>query len=104
MNSKIEKKVPGEIERYLKWTLLSAAAGLLAGALLTHLFGGAAGREGTAVQMAASLSDQLSRFFKIEINERKILLVAGTGAGFGAVIGAGGLSFELLFFRKNRGL
>jgi H+/Cl- antiporter ClcA len=61
---------------------------VLIGTLLTHLFGGSAGREGTAVQMGATLSDQLTRFFKIEPEERKILLVAGAGAGFGAAIGA----------------
>jgi len=61
---------------------------ILVGTVLTHLFGGSAGREGTAVQMGASLSDQLSRFFKIEPEERKILLAAGAGAGFGAAIGA----------------
>lgn len=60
---------------------------VLGGTLLTHLFGGSAGREGTAVQMGASLSDQLSHFFQIEVDERKILLAAGAGAGFGAAIG-----------------
>lgn len=58
------------------------------GTILTHLFGGSAGREGTAVQMGASLSDQLSHVFKIEPMERKILLTAGAGAGFSAAIGA----------------
>lgn len=61
---------------------------ILLGTIVTHLFGGSAGREGTAVQMGASLSDQLSHFFRIEAEERKILLVAGAGAGFGAAIGA----------------
>lgn len=61
---------------------------VLLGTILTHLFGGSAGREGTAVQMGASLSDQLTHFFNIEPEERKILLVAGAGAGFGAAIGA----------------
>ena len=61
---------------------------ILVSTLITHLFGGSAGREGTAVQMGASLSVQLSHFFKIELEERKILLVAGAGAGFGAAIGA----------------
>lgn len=56
--------------------------------IATHLFGGSAGREGTAVQMGASLSDQISKFINLQKNERKILLVAGTGAGFGAAIGA----------------
>lgn len=57
------------------------------GTLLTHLGGGSAGREGTAVQLAATLADQLSHFFKVESEERKILLVAGLGAGFSAAIG-----------------
>jgi H+/Cl- antiporter ClcA len=61
---------------------------VLGGTILTHLFGGSAGREGTAVQMGASLSDQLSLFFKVEPEERKILLTCGAGAGFGAAIGA----------------
>ncbi len=66
---------------------LKMAPLILLSTILTHLFGGSAGREGTAVQMGASLSDQLSHFFKIETAERKILLVAGAGAGFGAAIG-----------------
>ena len=61
---------------------------VLFGTLLTHLFGGSAGREGTAVQMGASLADQLHRWFTIEVDERKIFLIAGTGAGFGTAIGA----------------
>jgi H+/Cl- antiporter ClcA len=61
---------------------------VLLGTVITHLFGGSAGREGTAVQMGASLADQLSRFFTVENEERRILLVAGAGAGFSAAIGA----------------
>lgn len=60
---------------------------ILVSTVVTHLFGGSAGREGTAVQMGASLSDQLSRYFKISADERKILLMIGAGAGFGAAIG-----------------
>ncbi len=60
---------------------------VLLGTLITHLFGGSAGREGTVVQMGASLSDQLAKIFSIEPDERKILLIAGAGAGFGAAIG-----------------
>ena len=35
---------------------------VLGGTLLTHLLGGSAGREGTAVQMGGALADQLSRW------------------------------------------
>lgn len=61
---------------------------ILLSTLVTHLFGGSSGREGTAVQMGAALSDQLPRLFKLESWERQALLAAGAGAGFGAAIGA----------------
>lgn len=61
---------------------------ILLSTIVTHLFGGSAGREGTAVQMGASFSDQLARLFAVSNEERKILLAAGAGAGFGAAIGA----------------
>ncbi len=61
---------------------------ILFSTLITHLFGGSAGREGTAVQIGSSLSDQLFHFFRISQEERKILLVAGASAGFSAAIGA----------------
>ena len=61
---------------------------ILSGTVLTHLFGGSAGREGAAIQMGATLSDQISKFIKFNLEERKILLVAGAGAAFGAVINA----------------
>ena len=54
---------------------------ILMGTVLTHLFGGSAGREGTAVQMGGSLADQLTHFFKVSKEQRKILLAAGSGAG-----------------------
>lgn len=57
------------------------------GTLATHLFGGSAGREGTAVQMGAALADFSSRHLRLEAGERRTLLLAGAGAGFGAAIG-----------------
>ena len=77
-----------EIHEPKKTIPIRMAPLILLGTVMTHLFGGSAGREGTAVQMGASLSDQLSAFFRIGPDERKILLMAGAGAGFGAAIGA----------------
>lgn len=70
--------------------------------LMTHLFGGSTGREGTAVQMGASLSDQLTGFFGLEPSERRALLAAGSGAGFGAAIGApwAGMVFGIEILRR----
>jgi H+/Cl- antiporter ClcA len=55
--------------------------------IITHLFGGSAGREGTAVQMGGSMADMLSRWFKLDHHDRSILLQCGIAAGFGAVFG-----------------
>lgn len=60
---------------------------VLAGTLVTHLFGGSAGREGTAIQMAGSLSDIFSKPFGMHNRERRMLLRASMAAGFAAVFG-----------------
>lgn len=60
---------------------------VLIATLLTHLFGGSAGREGTAVQMGGSLADSLAKPFGISPEDRKILLLCGMAAGFGSVFG-----------------
>jgi len=55
--------------------------------LITHLFGGAAGREGTAVQIGGSLAAFMARNLKLTASDTRILLMAGIAAGFGAVFG-----------------
>jgi H+/Cl- antiporter ClcA len=55
--------------------------------IITHLFGGSAGREGTAVQMGGSLADQFARLLKFDESDRKLILIAGIAAGFSAVFG-----------------
>ncbi len=58
-----------------------------AGTILTHAFGGSAGREGTALQMAASLAHPLVGLFKMDAHEKRMLLIAAISAGFGSVFG-----------------
>ncbi|MCE7946967.1 MAG: voltage-gated chloride channel protein [Chloroflexi bacterium CFX4] len=60
---------------------------VLLGTILTHLFGGSAGREGTAVQMGASLADTLRRALGLHGENRRLLIMAGISGGFGAVFG-----------------
>ena len=60
---------------------------ILIGTFITHLFGGSAGREGTALQTGASLADQLTRIFRLNQRDRRIVLMAGISAGFGSVFG-----------------
>jgi len=60
---------------------------VLVGTLITHLFGGSAGREGTAVQMGGSLASSLGRCLRLKQSDVSILLMCGVAAGFGAVFG-----------------
>ncbi|MGD7216851.1 voltage-gated chloride channel family protein, partial [Ralstonia pseudosolanacearum] len=60
---------------------------ILLGTVVTHLFGGSAGREGTAVQMGGSFADGLTRLFRLDNEARRILLMSGISAGFASVFG-----------------
>ena len=77
---------------------------VLLGTLITHLFGGSAGREGTAVQMGGAIADQFTKIFKLDNSERKILIILGISAGFASVFGtplAGAIfALEVLYFSK----
>ncbi|WP_240493509.1 voltage-gated chloride channel family protein [Pandoraea sp. ISTKB] len=60
---------------------------VLFGTVMTHLFGGSAGREGTAVQMGGALADQLTHVFRLSGEQRRVLLMSGIAAGFASVFG-----------------
>ena len=55
--------------------------------VITHLFGGSAGREGTAIQMGGSMASQFTGWFKLPGHDKQILLMCGMAAGFAAVFG-----------------
>lgn len=55
--------------------------------IITHLFGGSAGREGTAVQIGGSMASMYGRWFKLNGADMRMILTAGVAAGFGAVFG-----------------
>jgi H+/Cl- antiporter ClcA len=83
---------------------------VLLATVATHLFGGSAGREGTAVQMGASLADQIEALLgrwvapRHRASLREALLTAGVAGGFGSVFGTpvAGAVFALEFVRQKR--
>lgn len=60
---------------------------VLFGTLITHLFGGSAGREGTAVQMGGSLAEAFGKLLRVNAVDRRILLICGISGGFGSIFG-----------------
>jgi H+/Cl- antiporter ClcA len=77
---------------------------VLIATIFTHLFGGSAGREGTAVQIGASLTDWLSHRLRLAGPMRRQLLAAGVAGGFGSVFGTpiAGTIFGLEFIVLGR--
>jgi H+/Cl- antiporter ClcA len=76
-----------EIHTPTDWVPRRMAPLVFLGTVGTHLFGGSVGREGTALQMSASLADGAARVLRMERDERRLLLMAALGGGFGAVFG-----------------
>lgn len=83
---------------------LRMAPMVLLGTVLTHVFGGSAGREGTAVQMGASLTDWVAHRLRVGKDVRRQLVAAGVAGGFGSVFGTpiAGTIFGIEFVVRGR--
>ena len=63
------------------------APGIFGAAVLTHLFGGSAGREGAALQLGGSAASLLSKVFGLKRHSRRVLIMAGMSAVFAGLFG-----------------
>lgn len=70
------------------------------GTVLTHLVGGSSGREGAALQIGGSMGNFIGKRMKLDEKDRKIVVMCGMSALFGALFGtpvaAGMFSMEVI--------
>lgn len=60
---------------------------ILGTTVITHLFGGSAGREGTAVQMGGSIAGEAARRLRLDQAQTRMALMCGISGGFSGVFG-----------------
>lgn len=63
------------------------APAILLGTILTHLFGGSAGREGAALQLGGSLGSQVGKWFRLDEKDMHVVVFCGMSAVFSALFG-----------------
>ncbi len=77
---------------------------VFSGAVLTHLCGGSAGREGAALQMGGGFAKLLTKIFKLDNEESRVAVICGMAAFFSALfgtpLGAGIFVLEVVFNKK----
>ncbi len=55
--------------------------------VLTHLFGGSAGREGAALQLGGSIGNGIGNLFRLDDSDKKVMVLCGMSAAFAALFG-----------------
>lgn len=55
--------------------------------IITHLFGGSAGREGAALQLGGSIGQQLGKLFRFDEKDQRVVVMCGMSAAFSAIFG-----------------
>lgn len=55
--------------------------------IITHLFGGSAGREGAALQLGGSLGNGIGKLFQLNEKDKHIMIMCGMSAAFSSLFG-----------------
>lgn len=55
--------------------------------VLTHLFGGSAGREGAALQLGGSIGHKIGKILRLDEDDMKVIVMCGMSAAFSALFG-----------------
>lgn len=66
---------------------LRMAPSIFFSTIITHLFGGSAGREGAALQLGGSIGGSLGRLLRLDEKETHVMIMCGMSAAFSALFG-----------------
>ena len=93
-----------QIHEHSRWIPVRMSVLIFVCSVITHVFGGSSGREGAALQLAAGVTDPVSRRLGLDQRDRAVMLVAAIAGGFGSVFGVpvAGAVFALEVQRVGR--
>ncbi|MGN0298380.1 MAG: chloride channel protein [Lachnospiraceae bacterium] len=66
---------------FYMWPLIAVST------VVTHLFGGSAGREGAALQIGASIGSKMGELFSLDDKDRHMMIMSGMSAAFSTLFG-----------------
>lgn len=93
-----------QIHAHSRWIPVRMSVLIFVCSVISHLCGASVGREGAALQLAAGVTDPVSRRLGLDQRDRAVMLVAAIAGGFGSVVGVpvAGAVFALEVQRTGR--
>jgi H+/Cl- antiporter ClcA len=93
-----------QIHSHSEWIPLRLTPLIFGASVISHVAGGSTGREGAALQLAAGVTDPISKRLGLNPVDRSLMLITAIAGGFGAVFGVpvAGAVFALEVQRVGR--
>lgn len=76
-----------QIHSHSEWVPLRLTPLIFGASVLSHVAGGSTGREGAALQLAAGVTDPISKKLNFTSADRSLMLITAIAGGFGSVFG-----------------
>ena len=93
-----------QIHSHSEWIPLRLTPLIFGASVISHVAGGSTGREGAALQLAAGVTDPISKRLGLGPTDRSLMLITAIAGGFGSVFGVpvAGAVFALEVQRVGR--
>lgn len=76
-----------QIHSHSEWVPVRLTPLIFGASVLSHVAGGSTGREGAALQLAAGVTDPISKKLNFNSADRSLMLITAIAGGFGSVFG-----------------